>query len=29
MNEGVVPADWEVSSIVNSYKGKDGALERG
>ena len=26
-NEGVLPADWKVSSIVNSYKGKDDALE--
>ena len=29
VDEGVVPADLEVSSIVNSYKGKGGALEQG
>ena len=29
VNEGVVPVDWEVSSIVNSYKGNGYALERG
>ena len=28
VNQGVFPADWEVSSIVNSYKGKVDALER-
>ena len=27
MNEGVVPADWKVSSIANSYKGKGDALK--
>ena len=29
MNEGVVPAEWEVSSTVNNYKGNDDALEQG
>ena len=29
VSEGVVPADLEVSSIVNSYKGKGNALEQG
>ena len=29
VKEGVVLADWEFTSIVNSYKGKGGALERG
>ena len=29
VNECVIPADWDVSSIVNSYKGKGDALERG
>ena len=29
VRDGVVPADWELSTIVNSYKGKGDALERG
>ena len=29
MNEVVATADWEVSSIVNRYKGKGASLERG
>ena len=29
VNEGVIPADWDVSFIVNSYTGKVGALLRG
>ena len=29
VNEGVVPADWEISSIAYSYKGKGNALGRG
>ena len=29
IREGVVPAEWELSTIVNCYKGKGDALERG
>ena len=29
VNEGVVSTDWEISSIVNIYKGMGDALERG
>ena len=29
ISQGVVPADWEISTIVNCYKGKGDALERG
>ena len=29
IREGVVPADWELSTIINCYKGKGDALERG
>ena len=27
--EGVVPAEWELSTIVNCYKGEGDSLERG
>ena len=27
--EGVIPSDWELSTILNCYKGKGDALERG
>ena len=26
---GVIPADWDLSTIVNCYKGKGEALDRG
>ena len=29
VRDGVVPAEWELSTIVNCYKGKGDALERG
>ena len=29
IREGVVPAEWELSTIVNCYKGKGDVLERG
>ena len=29
IREGVVPEDWELSTVVNCYKGKGDALERG
>lgn len=29
VREGVVPDDWNLSHIINCYKGKGDALERG
>ena len=29
IRDGVVPSDWESSFIINLYKGKEDALERG
>ena len=29
IREGVVPAEWELSTIVNCYKGLGNAIERG
>ncbi|KAK4300947.1 hypothetical protein Pmani_026888 [Petrolisthes manimaculis] len=29
VREGVIPEDWDLSTIVNCYKGKGGALDRG
>ena len=28
VKEGVVPAEWELSTVVNYYKGKGDSLER-
>ena len=28
LSEGVIPTDWESSSIINCYKGKGDALDR-
>ena len=27
--EGVIPAEWKLSTVVNCYQGKSGSLERG
>ena len=27
INQGVIPADWELSTIINCYKGKGDALQ--